>query len=384
MTLEAKKLAADGSLGPVVWRRASGEIRQPLVKMPVDPVAGSVDRGPAGAEHPMKLVGLAESRMSFLTAEDMSTGEGIKIRLRDEVAQRELVLQAVVVDSSAIGVPGKEIYLIECGPQSSAQSWPRSVRALRQRLEVDETIVRLTCYPSEDLDLARTSSDPMQRFRYSAARDISDREDAYRLVYRAYRSKGLTAASDRELYTSKFLLNPSTVTFVGKVDAEVALTVTSIPDSSSGLPMDAVFEDCLRPLRANGRKLVEFGMLAVKPALFGAAAYTLHDPVKMASVYSLFRIALQHAKYVRGYTDVMFAIPPKHQALYRFMGVGAVSDVRYYSNYNTPAVCLRIDLEKLDLRPHVKAFLFDKVLPEVEGIGTTEWKVDELKRIFGE
>lgn len=354
------------------------------VRCLVDPVIGvmTTTRWLDGCA--IEVDSLSACALSFRTSEPVAIGESIQVKLFDNVKKNEIQLSGVVESVTDTYTPESTyLQVVECRPGGGAKRWPRVAKALSQRLAVDKVIYELG---NPSIAKVRTSIGADERLKavqYMPATDIVDREAAYRLVYHSYRKKGLTETSERGMYVNRFLLNPETVTFIGKLEDRVELTVTSIPDSKNRLPMDVIFGDCLEPLRSGGRRLVEFGMLAVNPMLFDPASYTLQDPLKMVSVYSLFRIALQHALFVKGYTDVMFAIPPKHEALYRFMGVSAISDVRYYSKYNTPAICMRIDLKNMNLRNHVRQFLFGQPLLDLSRVEETLWTEDAIGRIFG-
>ncbi|WP_248751297.1 hypothetical protein [Pseudomonas sp. MWU15-20650] len=327
---------------------------------------------------------LSEYALVIVTARELTPGRSVQVSLHDDIADKDVVFNVHVIRVTCASTDAR--WTAQCSaPLIDGQpAWPRGVRNLYQRLRVDREMWKENRRPGDQLRRSLGRHAMAQDVHLSHAATVADRESAYRLVYNAYFRKGLAEPKQNGLFTNAFLLNPQTVTFVGKVSGEVAMTVTSIPDSDDKLPMDAVFEDCLAPLRKEGRVLAEFGMLAVDPAFFGAIAYTVHDPEKMVNVYSLFRVALQHAKFCKGYTDIMFAIPPKHQALYRFMGVSAISETRYYSKYNTPAVAMRIDLLSLDLRAHVQEFLFGTPIAQLSAIGSTEWPEDALIRIFGD
>lgn len=349
----------------------------------VCPIAAQVSETDEGTVD-VQITHLFECGLVMVAEHELKTGSIVHVRLRDEIADKDVVFNAqvaYVIRASAGGLWTAHCtaLLIDGKP-----AWPRCVRNLYQRLCVDREMCKENSRPNDQLRRSLGRHITAQEVHLGSAITLDDRESAYRLVYSAYFRKGLAEPKQNGLFTNAFLLNPETVTFVGKVSGEVAMTVTSIPDSADKLPMDAVFEDCLAPLRKEGRVLAEFGMLAVDPSFFGAITYTVHDPEKMVNVYSLFRVALQHAKFCKGYTDIMFAIPPKHQALYRFMGVSAISETRYYSKYNTPAVAMRIDLLALNLRAHVQEFLFGTPIAQLNAIGRTEWPEDALKRIFGD
>ncbi|WP_460133781.1 N-acyl amino acid synthase FeeM domain-containing protein [Pseudomonas sp. S1_E04] len=332
----------------------------------------------------VQVTQLTEYALVIVTDRELTPGRIVQVGLRDDIADKDVLFKVQIIRVTCASADAR--WTAQCSAPiiDGKPAWPRCVRNLYQRLRVDREMWKENRRPGDQLKRSLGRHAMAQDIHLSNAATVDDRESAYRLVYSAYFRKGLAEPKQNGLFTNAFLLNPETVTFIGKVSGEVAMTVTSIPDSDDKLPMDAVFEDCLAPLRKEGRVLAEFGMLAVDPSYFGAIAYTVHDPEKMVNVYSLFRIALQHAKFCKGYTDIMFAIPPKHQALYRFMGVSAISETRYYSKYNTPAVAMRIDLLALDLRAHVQEFLFGTPIAQLSAIGRTEWPEDALIRIFGD
>jgi len=354
-----------------------------LMDAPVMPMYGRITGGLHAVESIARVIELTEERLILRADTCLVVDTRYEVSIQDDVAGRELSFQVVITYVEPEQTPGEWFVLCQPACGGARNAWSRDIRNLCQRLRVDRAMAQENRQPGGQLVRSLGHHSQSSSVCFGNARAVDDREAAYRLVYDAYFRKGLAEPADNGLFTNEFLLNPETVTFVGKVLGEVAMTVTSIADSVDQLPMDAVFEDCLAPLRKEGRRLAEFGMLAVNPAFFGAIAYTVHDPDKMVTVYSLFRIALQHAKFAKNYTDIVFAIPPKHQALYRFMGVNAISEVRYYSKYNTPAVAMRIDLLALNLRPHVREFLFGTPISTLNEIGQTEWSADALERIFG-
>jgi hypothetical protein len=115
--------------------------------------------------------------------------------------------------------------------------------------------------------------------------------------------------------------------------ARVIATVTLVPDSVLGLPMDALYGAELRPLRAAGRRLAEVSALA-------AAEGT--GPVTIAHLMS--RLVL-YAEGLGRVDDLCVTVHPRHTRFYERLGFTRLGSVKQYAAVNgAPAVALRLDL----------------------------------------
>ncbi len=65
-------------------------------------------------------------------------------------------------------------------------------------------------------------------------------QSAYKLVYQTYLRNGYTAPNPSEMRFSYFNALPDAVTFVGVLRERVIATMSLLPDTSAGLPMDQV------------------------------------------------------------------------------------------------------------------------------------------------
>jgi hypothetical protein len=180
------------------------------------------------------------------------------------------------------------------------------------------------------------------------AQDKEEKEAAYRLVYKEYTKRGFADPNPHNMFTYRYQLLPETTTIVGVNEVQdVVMTISTIKDAAFGLPSDHMFKDVLDPLRRQGRTLIEFGMLSTQKSLFGKRTYSLKNYQKLSSLFFMFRMAVQHSLEVSKATDVIIAIPPKYQALYKYLGFEPLTELRYYDKYNTQALVMKLDLTKI-------------------------------------
>ena len=78
-------------------------------------------------------------------------------------------------------------------------------------------------------------------------------ESAYELVYQNYRPRDYMSPHPSCLRLTIFNAFPTTLTFVGVIYGEVIATVSLIPDTPIGLPMDEIYHDEVQLLRDAGR-----------------------------------------------------------------------------------------------------------------------------------
>ncbi len=100
---------------------------------------------------------------------------------------------------------------------------------------------------------------------------------------------------------------PSTRVFVAKDGDRVVGTVTLVPDSPVGLPMDQVYRQELAGLRARGRRLGEAGTLTVDRAYRASGVAILARLFRMLSLYAA-RIARLH--------ELVMVVAPHHARFY--------------------------------------------------------------------
>ncbi len=163
----------------------------------------------------------------------------------------------------------------------------------------------------------------------------AERDACFRLVHAQYVERGYT---ERDPSGRRLLLHhalPATRIFRVISATRVVATVSLVPDSVLGLPMDDLYAAELRPLRAVGRRLAEVSALAAAP---GAG------PATVAQLMS--RLVL-YAERLGRVDDLCVTVNPRHVRFYGRLGFSPLGSVRQYAAVNgAPAVALRLDLRR--------------------------------------
>ena len=117
-------------------------------------------------------------------------------------------------------------------------------------------------------------------------------------------------------------------------DEQPIATITVGVDSPAGLVVEAIYPNEVRALRAAGKRLSEFTKLAVD------------NMVRSKSVLAaIFHIAYIYAYRVRGCTDLVIEVNPRHVRFYESMlGFEQYGEQRMDSRVNAPAVLLKLVL----------------------------------------
>jgi hypothetical protein len=173
-----------------------------------------------------------------------------------------------------------------------------------------------------------------------AASSREELEEAYRLVYLSFLQRDYITESPVQMRFSIFNALPETVTFVAEVKGETIATVTLVPDTPAGLPMDEVYRYEVQALRDQGRRLAEVTMLADRRHEVRRAL-----PVVMLLMKRVF----DYATLVLKANDLCITINPRHETYYRrfllFQQLGGLKN--YASVRNNPALAERLDLDRV-------------------------------------
>lgn len=117
-------------------------------------------------------------------------------------------------------------------------------------------------------------------------------------------------------------------------DDQTIATITVGVDSSFGLGVEALYPDEVQGLRSANRRLGEFTRLAVE-----------HMVRSKAVLAAIFHIAYIYAYRIRGCTDVLIEVNPRHVRFYRSMlGFEKCGEERIDPRVSAPAVLLRLEL----------------------------------------
>jgi len=197
---------------------------------------------------------------------------------------------------------------------------------------------------------------------HGPARTLDELEQAYSLVYEKYLSLGYC---DPHFSRMRYSLNnslPAAVTFVSRQDGVVTATVSLLPDSPLGLPLDGAFAAQADELRSQGRRLAEVGMLADHHDFESDRAHRILDLLR------LFKLVFDYCRHV-GVDDMLVTCNPHHDEFYRrylsFQGFGAQASLP--SVEGAPASLFRIDMRQIEkqdgIRRSVRALFFGETTP---------------------
>lgn len=173
----------------------------------------------------------------------------------------------------------------------------------------------------------------------------SDLKAAFGLVYKEYLKRGYCDASPSGMHYSYFSLLPDSRTFVLKKEGALWGTISLVPDSSCGLPMDSLFAEEMASFRKPGRRLAEVTLLALDQDRVGGKVFSLMDFQKMACLFKLIKVLFDYARFQAGVTDLVICAHPKHEALYRYLGYESMGAVKPYPGAcGKPAQPMHLDI----------------------------------------
>ena len=179
-------------------------------------------------------------------------------------------------------------------------------------------------------EVSRGASIPAAAGLVIQTADAAQQAGAHGLVARRYADRGYLS-QDLSSHTDAALI--ICTAFDGRTTVG---TIAVRFDSSLGLNADAVFAAELGQLRSEGRRLCEFGRLAVD-----------HDVSDNKQLLArLFHLAYLHAHRLAGCDLLLIEVNPRHVAFYRRMlGFKVCADMRLNPRVNAPAVLLTLDLQ---------------------------------------
>jgi hypothetical protein len=164
-----------------------------------------------------------------------------------------------------------------------------------------------------------------------------DRLKSWNLVYKTYVGLGYMQEQALPYRYSMHDALPDTGTFFVDYAATTIATVTVFPDSPLGLPAEEKYATELDELRAGGRRPVEVGRLTIG-----------NDYLNNREVLTgLFDVLSLFSRCIRGATDLVITVNPRHVKFYERMLLFDVigREKELDSVCGAPAVLLRLDLE---------------------------------------
>jgi hypothetical protein len=172
---------------------------------------------------------------------------------------------------------------------------------------------------------------PSSGLEFYVAQTIEEVEEAWGLVYEAYRRDDLIDVNPHEIHTTTQAVGPNTAVILGCLGPLAVGTISAYTDGPGGLPLDSVYLTEINALRRGGRKLMEVGLFADRREHINRAADGL--------------FALMRFSYFFGFPmecdDIVIGVHPRHAPFYmRLLGFERIGAVRSYPTVKDHAVVL--------------------------------------------
>lgn len=221
------------------------------------------------------------------------------------------------------------------------------------------------------------------------AETFEELKSAYKLIYKEYAARGYCKEHPSEMHYSTYAILPESRTFLLGRDNHFLGTVSLIVDSPCGLPMELLFSDLIKQLRGGNRKLAEVGLLALDQEAFHKRSFSLTDFQKLTGSFRLFKLMLDYARTQAHVTDLLIAVHPKHEDLYRYLNFEIMGPpLPYYSACGKPALPMHLDLEATrkgsSLAKNLRGYFFDQKTPENILKQHFEWDEASLRYLLVE
>ncbi|OIP07822.1 MAG: long-chain N-acyl amino acid synthase [Betaproteobacteria bacterium CG2_30_68_42] len=179
-----------------------------------------------------------------------------------------------------------------------------------------------TAEPPRTRELARTRD----KFRIKLAGSGDVRKEASVLIEKMYAWRGYAGVGSLDQAPNRITLN-------AEYNGSIYGTLTVNVDSPLGLACEAIYPEIVRSLRAQGRKLCEFGRFAVE-----------HSVRSKRLLATLFHMIYIYANRLHGCTDALIEVNPRHVEFYRrYLEFEVCGEERMCARVNAPAVLLRMD-----------------------------------------
>ncbi len=183
---------------------------------------------------------------------------------------------------------------------------------------------------------------------YRVARSRPELEQSYRLVYDEYLKRGYMKENPAHLRISFHNALPETTTFIAIVEETVIATVTLIPDSPLGLPMDEIYHQELQTFRDEKKKICEISMLASNTQFYKNGISLMLNSKKMFFIFFLFKLVYDYARNYLNLDYLCITINPKHKLTYDFLMFKDFGGLKTYPGANdAPAIGKYVDVKSV-------------------------------------
>ena len=187
-----------------------------------------------------------------------------------------------------------------------------------------------------------------EKIVYHIARTRDELEQAFSLVYKEYAFKGyIPSGYKSKMRISLYNALPSTTSFVAKRGKTVLATVTLIPDSPMGIPMDKIYSKELLSFRNRKLRIAEVSQLSIDSSIYPKGWFSMFNFSKLIFVFKLFKLVFDYSRLVDKIDELCIAVNPKHQYLYKFIFFEIFGKLKYYGSVNkAPALALHLSINK--------------------------------------
>jgi len=157
------------------------------------------------------------------------------------------------------------------------------------------------------------------------------------ILYQSYRGKGYIEENKSKSYSPPHLDEPSTLSFVGKINNQVVITMSLTCDSPAGLPIDELYKTEVNRFRETERCIAEVGSFASSQEVRTG---------RQLLPFMMNKIMFLHAESYFGVDDLLITVNPAHEAIYRhLLRFKRIGQNKAYSKVNGHiAVPLTLDL----------------------------------------
>ncbi len=214
----------------------------------------------------------------------------------------------------------------------------------------------------------------------------SEMKAAYRLVYQEYLKRRYCPPSAKEMQYTFHCFLPDSRTFLLENSSKLLGTLTLLPDSSCGLPIESAFQEEIRQIRVGGSRIAEIGLLAFDPELYGMRKSTLSSFRNWSSIFPLFKAMFQYAIQA-GVMDLVIAVLPEHEKLYQALSFETVGSTRPYPlACQDRAVAMHLNvltyLEKVPAEHAAKTYFLNEAQPVEYSRLRVKWSADSVREML--
>lgn len=196
------------------------------------------------------------------------------------------------------------------------------------------------------LDLLITQSN--SEVKFEIATNIEDLKSALSLVQMNFVREGYAPAGDELFRVTPYHLLPETVVIVAKIEGKVVATISVIPRTLFGVPLEGVIS--LENFAKDKGKIVEISALAVDPAARGVQGEVLFNLMKY--MYHFNKDVLKANTEVIGVNPKMV---PLYEAVLVFQKIPNAEVVAYEFANGAPVVPMHFSLDTA-LQSYAKVF----------------------------